>query len=406
MRKGFILLTFLLTFGILPASAQMEDSPLLHMLAQIPDGSSATEYLTYVDYRALVAAHPDAPTVTSLADYQAVAADSSQRSALIGALNELTSGPQFYGQSFAQADGMPNAVGFDLFSIERAVEYGNPPNTVDLLEGNFDAAAVAAAHEQHGYTQSKVSGLTILCPEAGCDSGNQLDLKNRNPANPFGGQLGRSQPVLLGDHLIASSTSDTALMDVASTIAGDGSSLADNREYRAAAEAISADKTVLQAYFVNPSDIAPASTAAIDPSLSPTEAAALMQTLQDSFVPLPQYNVVALADATTATERQVLVALVYTNHTDAAAAAALFPDHLEQAQSLRTQRSFGDLLTDRGVTSLDAAVYTASTNRSVMLLTLHAPLPASGDEAQTRSAFALLAQAYMSRDLGWLATQF
>jgi len=416
MRKWFLLLMALLIVGIAPVFAQTSEpneSPLLTLLAHIPDNASAREYLSYIDYRALFAARPGAPQITSWTQFNTLLTANSKESAAVkAALYGVQSGPQFFATSLMQAGDMPSVAGFDVFAIERAVEFGNPPNKGDLLEGDFDAQAVINAHEKRGYTSSAQNGLTLLCPAAGCDSGTQLDMSNINNANPFGGNLGRSQPVLVGDRLVASSPSLDVVNAIADTAAGKSASLADQPDYRAAAEAISAGGTLIQTYFVQPTDIGAASSVLMNSRLSAAQIKALTAQLQANFVPLPAYNLIALADTATATEQQALVALVYTTQANAEAAAALFPKRLQDYTSLVAQKSMSDLLAERGVTSMEASVYAASTDRYVVIVTLHAPLPsntipADGTTLQASSlVYSLLVRAYQSRDLGWLATQF
>lgn len=413
MRKPVLLALLLLWITIFPASAQdaESESPLLRMLARIPDTPAARDSLTYVDYRALIAARPGAPLVEDWQAFESIMdRDGADADLLMGALMGVQSGPAFFGRYFMEGGAMSEIVGFDPFTIARAAEYGQPPDTVTILEGNFDADAVIAAHEARGYTVDESADLTLLCASDGCDTGNMMNLRDRNPANPFGGDLGRSQPVLLGESIVASSPSLDALNGAVSAIAGDKDSLADNPDYRAAAEALAGHGAVLQAYFVEPSLIAPLSAAIANPRLSPEALEALRERLQAEFVPMPFYHLAVLADSATDAEQVALVALVFASEADAQSAADLFPARLEQYVSLAVQQPFAELLADRGVTSIDAEIIPASTGRSVLVLALHAPLPADEDEDGRTPAsslvYSLLVRAYMQRDLGWLATQF
>jgi len=414
MRKWMFLTATLavLILGIAPVFAQTNDSPLLQMLARIPDTSDARQYLSYIDYRALLASRPGVPQITSSQQLSTLLDSKSNDARLtMAALYGIQSGPQFFAQYFSAASDSPAVVGFDLFTIERAAEFGVPPRLGDVLEGDFDAQAVQSAHEKRGYTTTDQNGLTLLCPSKGCDSGTQMDLAQRNLANLFGGELGRSQPVLVGDRLVASSADIEVVKAIAGAVADPSTSLADQPDYRTAAQAITANGTLIQTYFINPTDIGSASSALVNANLSATQLKALTDQLQKDFVPVPAYNLVALADVATDTEQQALIALVYTTQDEAEAAANLFPDHLQNYTSLVTQQTFGDLLTKRGVTSVDTSVYPGK-DRSVLVVTLHAPLPSNaipedGSPLQASSlVYSLLVRAYMSRDLGWLATQF
>jgi hypothetical protein len=329
---------------------------------------------------------------------------------MMGVLFGVRSGPDFVTRTFNIASEVPAAVGFDLFAIERAVQYGNPPASVVILEGDFDEQAVIDAHESRNYTTSDLNDLTLLCGESGCDSGMEMNLDTVDPANPFGGDLGRSQPVIVGESLIASSPDAEALQAAADTIAEASDSLADNPDYRAAAEAITQGGTLIQSYFVNPADIGTMEQIFANPRLSPEQVGHIREMLGEDFVPVPPYSLIALADTATEDQQQAIVALVYRDETAAEEAAALFPDRLEQYVSLVAMESFDILLEERGVIDVEVTIYPTSTDRYVLLLTLSAPLAGEQtDDSQppvgASMVYALLVQAYITRDLGWLATQ-
>jgi hypothetical protein len=404
----------MLAFGTAPTFAQTNESepPLLRLLAKIPDTAGARSYFSYVDYRALLASRPGVPEITSWEQFSTLMNSKSDANRLtMATLYGIQSGPSFFSQYLMLAGDMPKVVGFDDFTIERAVEFGNPPEQGDVLEGNFDAKAVTAAHETRDYVSRDSNGLILLCPAAGCDTGMRQNLIQRDEANPFGGNLGRSQPVLVGDRLVASSPSIDVVNAIAGAVADPSTSLADQPDYMAAAEAITANGTLIQSYFINPMDVGSATGAIPIARMSEAQIKEIQERLQADFVPVPAYNLVVLADTATDNEQQALIALVYTTEDQAKAAAELFPKHLQDYTSLVAQKPMSDLLSDRGVTSVDTTVI-AGKDRSVLVITLHAPLPsnkiAEGETQLQASSlvYSLLVRAYMQRDLGWLATEF
>lgn len=411
MRKAFVLMIVLLIVGLLPATAQEDDrNPFMQMLARIPDTAAAREWLTYIDYRAVIAARPGAPAVTTWQEFESASRDETGGQ-LMSALIGIQSGPAYFARSLMQGGEMAEAVGFDPFMVERAAEFGLPPGAGVILEGSFDREAIIDAHAARGYTENSAGDLTLLCSADGCDNGMNINIRDRNPANPFGGDLGRSQPVLVGDQLVVSSPSIEVLDQSADTINGDADSLASDPDYSAAAEAISSEGTVTQAYFINPGAIQPLSEALLGSVSDPAAVKARRAALAQSFVPMPPYDLIAIGETATETEQVALLALVYADQVDAEAAAALFPAHIMEFESFAVGRTFGDLLTTRGVTSVEATIYAARSGRSVMLLTLRAPLPAAetpdGESPQPASqVYGLLVQAFFRRDLGWLATEF
>ena len=109
------------------------------------------EYLSYIDYAALLTSRPGVPEITSWAQFSSLMDSKSDASRLtMAALMGIQSGPGFFTQTLMRSQGMPDAVGFDVFTIERAIEFGNPPEQGDVLEGNFDIQAVTDAHTKRG----------------------------------------------------------------------------------------------------------------------------------------------------------------------------------------------------------------------------------------------------------------
>ncbi|MEO8393709.1 MAG: hypothetical protein ABI700_12030, partial [Chloroflexota bacterium] len=263
MRIKLFLLAILLIIGIVPASAQ-DSSPLLALLTHIPNTPFAHDGMTYADYRALLTARHGTPSVASVQDYDAViSAGGSDAALLTSALQAISSGPAFFTPILEHADTVPAVVGFDLFAIDRGIEYGEKPAMVTMLEGNFDVQAIVRAHQTQGYSadDSKGNGFTLLCGMNGCYPGKHADPNSVDPNNPFG-TLGLVQPVIASSGLVASSSALQNLSGIQAAIHGDFSNMSTDSDTRAAAEAISLNRTLLQAEFINPTKIRPLSTAA------------------------------------------------------------------------------------------------------------------------------------------------
>lgn len=414
MQKGLLLLALLLLTGAFSASAQDDDNPLLDMLARVPNGIAAREWLTYIDYDAVINARPGAPLVQSWEEFEALSALNGDEIKLyMNALGAIRSGPAFFARYFQQSGEMSEVVGFSLFDIQRGIEYGQPPGQVVILEGDFDSDTIIAAHEARGYMQITEGDFTLLCPAAGCDTGAQSNLADRNLGNPFGGDLGRSQPVLLGNGLVASSTDDQALSTVAAASANEAKTLADQPDYRAAAEAVNSVGAVLQTYFISPLDVSSGSVAALfmNPNMTQEQVEALREQLFERFDPLPQYQLITLAHTVNGNEEQAIVALTYANAGAAQTAAEVIMQRLESYTSLVTRKPFLEMFTDNGVT-VDTSIYDPDSNRPTILVTFRSALPPAEvpeNAFDTRSIgvpYARLTQAYIQRDLGWLATEF
>ena len=113
MRKALLLSILMLLIGITPAAAQTEgESPLLRMLARIPNSTLGQEDLSYIDYEALLTTRESVPEVASWDEFNALMDSRDEGSGLfLAALNGVQSGPQFL-QYIMSADDVPGVLGF------------------------------------------------------------------------------------------------------------------------------------------------------------------------------------------------------------------------------------------------------------------------------------------------------
>jgi hypothetical protein len=401
-----LVLAVTLIAGIAPVAAQDAalDNPLLEMLALVPNIPPSRESLSYVNYRALFQSRPGAPLLTSAEDFDRIMAErSDQRALLTSTFQGISAGPYWYSSTYPYADEMPEMVGFHLFDIEQAIEFQN--NIAVILKGNFENAAVTAALLRRGYTQSDLEGLTLLCPEGDCENGWLADRQQPNHANPFGGSLGRNEVVLLGDGWIASSRD----IDIVTSIALIRSKLADAADYRAAAEAISAEGTVVQVKFVHPSDHAVWEYSLLDPRAILRDRQAAVAAAREIFVPIHSYYLLALAHTTTESEDRGIAALVYLRQDSAEYTAPILLERLNTFREFGSNRIWSEALAAYGVTATDAEIFPASTNRTVAMVIFHG-VPPSSDvpstmiaETQGR-ALRLLIRASQGFGLNWLTS--
>lgn len=408
-------LAFAPSVGAQEAALESDQPPLLRVLSYVPDDPEVLAYFSYIDYHAMFAARPGAVHPANFTEFLALAdADTPESALMLAVMRGISSGPgDLMAYLLSSGPDMPQIVGFDFFDIERAVEYSTPPENVVLLEGAFIPLQIEAAHSARGYSSSAESTAEarILCPQAGCDSGANVDFANRALGNPFGGHLGRSQPVLIGDRIVASSTSYPNVLAVAGAISRTQRSLADNPDVLAGAEAVAeAGDLILQAVFIRPDQIAQNifDLFSLNPQLSAEGRQTLEARLNELLtLPLPAYDLLIIADRASATEQTTSVALVYDSIEDAEQAADSLVQRLQTYHSIAADRPFVTYLEQLGVSAIEGSVITASTGRSVALLTLRAPLPDvespfSSDPAESSPVYRRLFAAFMQRDLGWL----
>lgn len=407
-----MLVLVILTSG---AVAAQDDAPhpFLQLLGAIPDNPGALEDFSYVDFRAIVAGREGAPLVTNGEEWQAMREEDSLESQLwFAAFQAIYSGPSDLMQNIARPFEMRDAIGIDPYTIDRAVTYGLPPSAVAVIQGEFDTDAITAAYTARDYLENERSGFTLWCGNEECD-GTRTNLASRNPADPFGGALGRQQPVLIAETLVASSADIERLELQAEALAGEAPTLADNADFRAIAEAITQDGLLRQMWFVNPVNITPDSSAVVGAIAENPESASEVATREaeraENAAPIPPYRLAAFADIATETEQIAVIALAYTDAEFAEGAGEILLDRMENYVSLRTQQPLTQMLEERGVTSIETEIYETD-ERAVLLILLRGTQVTAEpvDEELSRLAsssmlFRLLPTMYTQRDIGWLA---
>jgi hypothetical protein len=394
-----------------PADAQDDADPLLDALRLVPSAAiAASSSISYIDYDAVAAARPGALAPTSLAELLARQdADDPAAALWFAAAQGIASGPSdLLASLFVEGPSWPEAVGFDFTDIGRAVTFGSPPSNGTVLLGTFDAAAIAAAYEARGYSSAAAGDRTLLCPPDGCDAGMAVDLANRDTRVPFGGRLGRLEPLVASDTDMLSSADGGVIEEMLATADASLPSVADAAPFRVAATAPTDDLAIIQATLL------PAALAVGGPNLgamliepSTEGAGAVLQEVAD-LPPLPAPSALAIVDGATPTEQVLTIALAYPVGVDVGAAAVALAERLETARSIRADAPLGDLLDERGVTAItprpsgaEDAGFTAA------VVELRAPL--EGTEASdtdrpspSSALYRLFMDLVLSRDLLWL----
>lgn len=346
-----ITLILIVTTAAMTLAQDIPDSPLLALLDGVPDLAGNRAFTTYVDRAAIGTAYPGTIAPADWAEFTAM---HDAEGVLALAVMPMEAWWRVFmnmavptGTSLGSADRMPEVMGFDYFHIQRELSFGTPPASGLILQGEFDEDAVRAALEARGFTLDR-SGedVEIWCGTVGCDGGLQLDLRTVDRANLFGGELGRQQPVVLGDDILMSSPSLEQVEGYMDATIGDGKSLADDPRYQAAVGAVSELGTVMQASIMDGEYL-----------LSDGSAISMMLPEQgtadfpiEDFQTIVPYNLMMIADVVSEDEQIGVAAFVYTDTATAGAAVAEIARRLQTFPSLRTQRPIADMLEERRAT--------------------------------------------------------
>jgi len=96
-----------------------------------------------------------------------------------------------------QADTLPTSLGLDFFQVQQELSFGQPPENTLYLAGSWDSESVRAALASRNYSLIDENTVAQLWCEEDCLTGSQVQMEARDPANPFGGNLGQNWPLLV-----------------------------------------------------------------------------------------------------------------------------------------------------------------------------------------------------------------
>lgn len=422
-RSGLCLCLALIVLGVFSVAAQDQPQPLLAMLARVPDTPTSRSEIFFNDRQAIEAAYPPAQMPIDWAEFTTLDADNATDKDLFPlavwwrVFFNIGSSPM--SQYFMQSADMPGAVGFDVFQINQELSYGRPPEQTLQLAGNFDLDAVRAAFSANGFVQQDRNEVELWCSPDGCDAGNMVNVRDRNVANPFGGEIGRKQPLLISEGNLLSSPSIQVIENHLAVSDGSMSSLADVPEYRAAIEAVTTQGILLQAYIWDGELLNRLGDLSLPlDRIPPEQRKELVEMMLDGYETLPAYELLLFADTVTETEQVAKVALVYSDAEAAKQASIILPNRLNSYVSLRVNRPFTEFLQDRRVAEPQVEVLkNTDEGKTVVMITFATPkatpdqilalTPDNNNPPDVTApglVYILLVQAAFSMDIGWLST--
>lgn len=417
-----LLVSLMLGVGFTASAQDSAGSPLLDMLARVPNTPVSRNEIYFNDRVAIEAAYPPARRLLSWAEFDSLDAGSDFDAEVWWRvwMNQSSAPTARYLVTYNET---PDLLGFDYFDITQELSYGIPPNQTLQVAGSFDLDSVRTAFGAQGFEQDSSASIELWCGPSGCDSGLEQNLRERNPANMFGGDLGRKWPLIIQEGVLISSPSLPVIEHHLAVLDGQNMSLADSIEYRAAAETITRQGALLQAYFMGGESLLMMSdngvvTALLGTQASPDAVREVLQRLLEDFETLPAYELLTIADVATETEQIGQVALVYSSAENAQIAADLIPRRIAAYQSLVTNRSLSEMLQERYVEEVGTEIVEhPETGKWVLVISFATPKASAEQIIELRSdnteapevtppgiIFRMLMQAINSRDTGWLNT--
>ena len=277
--------------------------------------------------------------------------------------------------------------GIDFFALSEALELGQPPSRQIWLRGSFDHDAIFARLKGKGYQMSAEAfpAFQVWGLDGQIDGGKTLNMKKRDPAFLFGGNLGQSWPVGLNGDLLFSSPDEEAVRAAAEGMEPFLSSHSPLIGLVNSAGRIGPDEAgeLAQLYLLTP-DAAGLSV------FSPWDA--------KPAVPLPAYTLFSLSQAFTQNSEWVLIGLSYPDASLASEAADALSLRYEQAALTRTGEKLSDRVAAMGGEAGTPFITESEDGSSSVIL----PLRFSTLEGNAPMAFRFFVNLLLSRDLGWL----
>ena len=420
-----VTLTSINALPLLPAHAQGQPV-LLEVLSRIPDVASSRTKISFRDWKAIEIAYPPARKPITTEEFLRAGAKESattdQALALWWQVWANTSFDSDLNRYAARANELQTSIGISIADLTHDLSFGTLPTQTMALFGSINTEAVATALKTKGYTKDPRTDVSLWCGSKGCDAGTEVNPSKRE-VNPFGGNLGRNQPILVLPEALISSPDSTVMQANANALAGTTPTLAADPAYLAASEAVLSKGTLLQALFWDvplleeqfgqlPNNLL----------LLRRQNPDLVKELVKDYIELPKFSLLMIADVATDTEQIVYFALVYDNRVDADIAALAIPKRITTTVSFVTKKPWREQLESRGVTAITSEVVEISpvgltSARPVVLIKFATPKataeqvlafrnnPNSSAGAVTRPSFVyrLLIGAAEREDLAWLS---
>lgn len=403
-----ILLSLALISGISPAQEEAE-YPLLQLLAMVPDTRGTEMDVDIVTYNDFVAAAQSRPGIIRPANMDEFeqGMDSDDPGIALW-FRSLPSGlPQAFIRTFFSDDEttMRDVVGFEWFDVDQVIYFGLPPGQGLILQGRFDTAAIDTAFAARDFIQDTLNGMNLWCGPNGCEDGFRIDIESRNILNPFGGHIGRQEPLIVTENYLLNSPSYDLLQLMALSPTGDWPSLAQVADYRAAAESLIEEGLLIEAQFV---PAALTSVFDVTVLLNDEERDAFIEAFS-AHGSLPPYTLVVLGSTVDAEKQYATLTLVFNDESSAQAAAQVAYDRFVNMSSLQTKLPFVDIVAGMdGTIETPRVIQHEETGKWLTIFTLSAPLP-EDSEAETGFGpptigilYRFFLQSLAARDVFWL----
>ncbi len=315
---------------------------LFDLMAFVPNHAVARDaapMLSYADYDAIVAAayHKVLPD----ADFGVLPVDD----AIMGLMRTNTGAAQYTQNVFAARDEMADAMGFGPADVRRSLEFGQPPAMGMVLGLDPDTGfedAIDAALSARDFGRRMIHGVPVWHHLEDME----FDRYNINRADPFGGNIGRSERIALFLSALAGAPAWELVEAMVGAAIGKDPAILDDETVCAVAAAMtdpSLPGELLQFMIVNPADVM---TASPDIQISGDADDISLQIEEHMAQPgeLPPYLLAAFADRFTGDSDEAVIALAYRNADTAAAAAEVLAERMAGFQPMTVLDAWAEMM--------------------------------------------------------------
>jgi hypothetical protein len=365
------------------ASGQDDGSALIDWLAFVPATPQNVENLVY--FGDLEAWHTSwgVPRVSRFEQLDVL--DPDLRAAWMFTMPTQLVPPEALGMQYLLLDEQRPFYGFDIFAIDRLLSGGAPPDSVTVLEHRLDPAAIGDTLIASGYEAGDVDGGTLY---------SMLDdYEISFEGLPRVGSLGQLNRIALVDDRIIIGRATAPVTGALAAAQGETPSLAAMPMWVAGAKAL--DDPALD----GTGELVAAmlwQTLITDDPLTMLAPASAQPTPQFSD-PLPVYTLLAFGTRHTEGASYLVLAVVFPPDTDAAAAADILAERLQNYVSLATREP----LADRWTFDRTAATEIDGWPVALAVMRVDDPAPAEPDQPPARVSISW-SELIFRRDLGFL----
>jgi hypothetical protein len=322
-KTTLIVLVVLFSFPVIAQNDPNETHPMLNLLSFVPDTPEVRSAFYYADIETSVATRFGTRQYANSEEWYEFP---DEQDVWQAALPHVM--PIFHNNFSLMVADAGETTGINYFSIERTAWFGQDESYGLIMEGDFDTEAIVTAYKERDWELTpNDDSILVLCSNLGCEEGSVIDFTNRNTANPFGGELGRREPIALVDDYIFNAIEMDSFETMLMTRAGLHPSLGAAADVQAAVRNLNLYGSIRQAAIFNHADLI---QTMLPLTIEPAARRRTLNQIQD----VPVAQLLMLVDTANPFIEAGHLLLVYATQADAQIAQAALSQNLSPDSNL------------------------------------------------------------------------